>query len=181
LNPGLTPKLQHFPAAHAAGGGPPDQWRETKGQKSLQWVNLSSVYGLFMNHFSVLLGSPYNYSLTVQSQTPQKKNSVRNSLKFFPMCLKGWKPLTQSKTKPKPKRKNPTLKQPPNNKCAEKKLPKLKLPGSLLLAQITILIGKTWSRERQVEYLSLLARRKRGAQSYRGSFLMEAVIVLLIN
>lgn len=55
------------------------------------------------------------------------------------MCLGRCKSLLhRAKQKPKPKEKkkrNSTLDnlKPPNNKCAEKKLPKRKLPDSLLL------------------------------------------------
>lgn len=59
--------------------------------------------------------------------------------KHFPMCLGRCKSLLhRAKQKPKPKEKkkrNSTLDnlKPPNNKCAEKKLPKRKLPDLLLL------------------------------------------------
>lgn len=55
------------------------------------------------------------------------------------MCLGRCKPLLhRAKQKPKPRGKknnNSTRNnlKPPNNKCAEKKLPKRKLPDSLLL------------------------------------------------
>lgn len=66
----------------------------------------------------------------------------------------------QNKRQSQIPKKNPTLNpKPQNNKCAEKKLPKLKLQvcyycsGAVMLEQIMILIGKSDKRERREQVL----------------------------